>query len=90
MVSKQKKPSSNKHLFKKKNLLKHLNTNVFLLSKLFTTTDLLHDVLISDLYMSYRNTIQFTPTQIEAIRAGMQPGLTMVRTGVCVYLLNKL
>ncbi|KAF0044147.1 hypothetical protein F2P81_003305 [Scophthalmus maximus] len=24
-----------------------------------------------------RNTIQFTPTQIEAIRAGMQPGLTM-------------
>lgn len=30
--------------------------------------------------MSYRNTIQFTPTQIEAIRAGMQPGLTMVRT----------
>lgn len=30
--------------------------------------------------ISYRNTIQFTPTQIEAIRAGMQPGLTMVRT----------
>ena len=27
----------------------------------------------------YSNTIQFTPTQIEAIRAGMQPGLTMVR-----------
>ncbi|NXD05701.1 AQR helicase, partial [Nothocercus nigrocapillus] len=26
-----------------------------------------------------RNTIQFTHTQIEAIRAGMQPGLTMVR-----------
>lgn len=26
-----------------------------------------------------RNTIQFTPTQIEAVRAGMQPGLTMVR-----------
>lgn len=25
------------------------------------------------------NTIQFTHTQIEAIRAGMQPGLTMVR-----------
>lgn len=27
-----------------------------------------------------RNNIPFTPTQIEAIRAGMQPGLTMVRT----------
>lgn len=32
------------------------------------------------MFISYRNTIQFTPTQIEAIRAGMQPGLTMVRT----------
>uniref|UniRef100_A0A673Z2N1 RNA helicase aquarius insertion domain-containing protein n=1 Tax=Salmo trutta TaxID=8032 RepID=A0A673Z2N1_SALTR len=27
-----------------------------------------------------QNTIQFTPTQIEAIHAGMQPGPTMVRT----------
>ena len=25
-----------------------------------------------------RNAIQFTPTQVEAIKAGMQPGLTMV------------
>lgn len=29
--------------------------------------------------LCYSNTIQFTHTQIEAIRAGMQPGLTMVR-----------
>ena len=26
-----------------------------------------------------RNAVPFTPTQVEAIRAGMQPGLTMVR-----------
>ena len=32
-----------------------------------------------------RNTIQFTPTQIEAIRAGMQPGLTMVRASPCSH-----
>ena len=25
-----------------------------------------------------RNAVPFTPTQVEAIRAGMQPGLTMV------------
>lgn len=35
---------------------------------------------LSDLVLlRYSNTIQFTHTQIEAIRAGMQPGLTMVR-----------
>lgn len=28
--------------------------------------------------MFFRNAIPFTPTQIEAIRSGMQPGLTMV------------
>lgn len=34
----------------------------------------------SDLVLlCYSNTIPFTHTQIEAIRAGMQPGLTMVR-----------
>lgn len=33
------------------------------------------------------NTIQFTHTQIEAIRAGMQPGLTMVRELLlCMFL----
>lgn len=26
----------------------------------------------------FRNAILFTPTQIESIRAGMQPGLTLV------------
>lgn len=45
------------------------------------------DLLISALNISYRNTIQFTPTQIEAIRAGMQPGLTMVRTLYFMFLL---
>ena len=29
-------------------------------------------------FPSRRNSVPFTPTQIEAIRAGMQPGLTMV------------
>lgn len=37
-------------------------------------------MIIIKIIFFYRNTIQFTPTQIEAIRAGMQPGLTMVRT----------
>lgn len=37
-------------------------------------------IIITNYLIIYRNTIQFTPTQIEAIRAGMQPGLTMVRT----------
>uniref|UniRef100_A0A5F8H4K7 RNA helicase aquarius n=1 Tax=Monodelphis domestica TaxID=13616 RepID=A0A5F8H4K7_MONDO len=44
-----------------------------------------------------RNTIQFTPTQIEAIRAGMQPGLTMVvgppgtgKTDVAVQIISNL
>ncbi|KAL1258409.1 hypothetical protein QQF64_011653, partial [Cirrhinus molitorella] len=43
-----------------------------------------------------RNTIQFTPTQIEAIRAGMQPGLTMVvgppgtgKTDVAVQIISN-
>ncbi|XP_029585739.1 RNA helicase aquarius isoform X2 [Salmo trutta] len=44
-----------------------------------------------------RNTIQFTPTQVEAIRAGMQPGLTMVvgppgtgKTDVAVQIISNL
>ncbi|KAM6460193.1 RNA helicase aquarius [Liasis olivaceus] len=44
-----------------------------------------------------RNTIQFTHTQIEAIRAGMQPGLTMVvgppgtgKTDVAVQIISNL
>uniref|UniRef100_A0A8B9KQT0 RNA helicase aquarius n=1 Tax=Astyanax mexicanus TaxID=7994 RepID=A0A8B9KQT0_ASTMX len=44
-----------------------------------------------------RNTIEFTPTQIEAIRAGMQPGLTMVvgppgtgKTDVAVQIISNL
>ncbi|XP_016335946.1 RNA helicase aquarius isoform X4 [Sinocyclocheilus anshuiensis] len=44
-----------------------------------------------------RNTIQFTSTQIEAIRAGMQPGLTMVvgppgtgKTDVAVQIISNL
>ncbi|XP_067847483.1 RNA helicase aquarius [Heptranchias perlo] len=44
-----------------------------------------------------RNTIQFTTTQIEAIRAGMQPGLTMVvgppgtgKTDVAVQIISNL
>lgn len=44
-----------------------------------------------------RNTIHFTPTQIEAIRAGMQPGLTMVvgppgtgKTDVAVQIISNL
>ncbi|XP_028852048.1 RNA helicase aquarius isoform X1 [Denticeps clupeoides] len=43
-----------------------------------------------------RNTIPFTPTQIEAIRAGMQPGLTMVvgppgtgKTDVAVQIISN-
>lgn len=44
-----------------------------------------------------RNTVPFTPTQIEAIRAGMQPGLTMVvgppgtgKTDVAVQIIANL
>ncbi|XP_071955366.1 RNA helicase aquarius-like isoform X2 [Antedon mediterranea] len=44
-----------------------------------------------------KNTIQFTPTQIEAIRAGMQPGLTMVvgppgtgKTDVAVQVISNI
>ncbi|CAJ0926916.1 unnamed protein product [Ranitomeya imitator] len=45
----------------------------------------------------FRNTIQFTATQTEAIRAGMQPGLTMVvgppgtgKTDVAVQIISNL
>lgn len=48
---------------------------------------------LSDLVLlCYSNTIQFTHTQIEAIRAGMQPGLTMVRMFLRIlfsYLFNS-
>ncbi|XP_055884455.1 RNA helicase aquarius-like [Biomphalaria glabrata] len=44
-----------------------------------------------------KNSIQFTPTQIEAIRAGMQPGLTMVvgppgtgKTDVAVQIISNI
>ncbi|XP_013382213.1 intron-binding protein aquarius-like isoform X1 [Lingula anatina] len=44
-----------------------------------------------------RNAIQFTPTQVEAIKAGMQPGLTMVvgppgtgKTDVAVQIISNL
>lgn len=46
---------------------------------------------------SYRNAIPFTPTQVEAIRAGMQPGLTLVvgppgtgKTDVAVQIISNL
>lgn len=45
----------------------------------------------------YRNSIRFTPTQVEAIRAGMQPGLTLVvgppgtgKTDVAVQIISNL
>lgn len=45
----------------------------------------------------YRNQIPFTPTQVEAIRAGMQPGLTLVvgppgtgKTDVAVQIISNL
>lgn len=44
-----------------------------------------------------RNTVKFTPTQIEAIRAGTQPGLTLVvgppgtgKTDVAVQIISNL
>ncbi|XP_023216300.1 intron-binding protein aquarius-like [Centruroides sculpturatus] len=44
-----------------------------------------------------KNTVRFTPTQVEAIRAGMQPGLTMVvgppgtgKTDVAVQIISNL
>ncbi|XP_005109242.1 RNA helicase aquarius [Aplysia californica] len=47
--------------------------------------------------MPKKNSIQFTPTQIEAIRAGMQPGLTMVvgppgtgKTDVAVQIISNI
>jgi intron-binding protein aquarius len=48
-------------------------------------------------FYSYRNAIPFTPTQVEAIRAGMQPGLTLVvgppgtgKTDVAVQIISNL
>ena len=45
----------------------------------------------------YRNGIFFTPTQIEAIKSGMQPGLTMVvgppgtgKTDVAVQIISNI
>ena len=45
----------------------------------------------------YRNTVPFTPTQIEAIHSGMQPGLTLVvgppgtgKTDVAVQIISNL
>lgn len=47
--------------------------------------------------LSFRNQIPFTPTQIEAIRSGMQPGLTMVvgppgtgKTDVAVQIISNI
>lgn len=47
--------------------------------------------------LSFRNQILFTPTQIEAIRSGMQPGLTMVvgppgtgKTDVAVQIISNI
>jgi len=44
-----------------------------------------------------RNSILFTPTQVEAIRSGMQPGLTMVvgppgtgKTDVAVQIISNI
>ena len=44
-----------------------------------------------------RNTVPFTPTQVEAIRAGMQPGLTMIvgppgtgKTDVAVQIISNI
>lgn len=49
------------------------------------------------IFLFYRNSIRFTPTQIEAIRAGMQPGLTLVvgppgtgKTDVAVQIISNL
>lgn len=49
------------------------------------------------LCLYYRNQIPFTPTQVEAIRAGMQPGLTLVvgppgtgKTDVAVQIISNL
>lgn len=35
-----------------------------------------------------RNSVKFTPVQVEAIRAGMQPGLTMVRICKILHILT--
>ena len=49
------------------------------------------------LHPLHRNTVPFTPTQVEAIRSGMQPGLTMVvgppgtgKTDVAVQIISNL
>lgn len=54
-------------------------------------------ILKSLFTLSFRNCIRFTPTQIEAIRAGMQPGLTLVvgppgtgKTDVAVQIISNI
>ena len=49
------------------------------------------------LLFTYRNTVPFTPTQVEAIRSGMQPGLTVVvgppgtgKTDVAVQIISNI
>jgi len=51
----------------------------------------------NDLSFCFRNSIRFTPTQVEAIRAGMQPGLTLVvgppgtgKTDVAVQIISNI
>ena len=53
--------------------------------------------IIINYFLFYRNQIPFTPTQVEAIRAGMQPGLTLVvgppgtgKTDVAVQIISNL
>ncbi len=53
--------------------------------------------MVIHLRVFFRNTVPFTPTQVEAIRAGMQPGLTMVvgppgtgKTDVAVQIISNL
>lgn len=60
-------------------------------------TNYLNYTLITNFTSIRRNTIRFTPTQIEAIRAGMQPGLTLVvgppgtgKTDVAVQIISNL
>ena len=54
-------------------------------------------LVIFGYFISCRNTVPFTPTQVEAIRSGMQPGLTMVvgppgtgKTDVAVQIISNL
>jgi len=48
-------------------------------------------------FSCFRNTVPFTPTQVEAIKSGMQPGLTMVvgppgtgKTDVAVQIISNI